>query len=657
MGVILLLTILGTFIGMYLMDITLQLISLGALVLALGLLVDNAIVVTDVFLIQIQKGMDRERAAEHAVKTTMWPLFGATLVAMLAFVPVGLNTGATGEFCSSLFYVLAISLSLSWILAITLTPLFCVLFLAAPKALRKNPYDTPWYRRYRRLLNGSIRRRWLVLLVLLGVLGASIAGFGLVPKFFFPGSTRNQFYVDFRLAEGAHILSVEEDLMDISQFISEQKGVTSVTAFIGEGSLRFLLSYNYQSQNSCYGQLLIQVKNYETIPGLVKKVKHHIHVNYPEAEAKVCPFLEGPPIDYAVEARFRGPDKAVLQDLARQAEAIMHADGGAVLIRNDWRQPVKTLKPIYAEAQGRRSGVSRSDISRSLQFSFSGMSTGIYREGDELLFIVFRPPPEERHSIEQFDDLQIWSAPLNRFLPIHQIVEKLETVQELPQINRRNRMPTITVQCDPRTGLASTLENRVKNQIEAIDLPPGYTLEWGGESEESQKGQAGLKKLFPICLLGMFVLVVCLFNSLREPMIIFLCIPLAIIGVTLGLLTFHMPFGFLAILGFLGLTGMLMKNCIVLLDQVKSEVNARTERYQALLNASVSRLRPVIMAAGTTILGMMPLLFHPFFQSMAATIMGGLMVATVLTLLIAPVLYTIFFGIKKREMNLESGVE
>ena len=203
----------------------------------------------------------------------------------------------------------------------------------------------------------------------------------------------------------------------------------------------------------------------------------------------------------------------VLQDLARRAEAILHADGGAVLIRDDWRQPVKTLKPIYAEVQGRRSGVSRSDISRALQYNFSGMPTGLYREGDELLTIVFRPPAEERRSIEQFDDLQLWSTPLNRFLPIHQIVEKLETVQESPQINRRNRMPTITVQCDPREGLASTLENRVKNRIEAIHLPPGYTLEWGGESEESRKGQAGLKKLFPICLLGMFVLVVGLFNS------------------------------------------------------------------------------------------------------------------------------------------------
>lgn len=544
-------------------------------------------------------------------------------------------------------------MSLSWILAITLTPLFCVLFLPIPGKMRENPYDTPWYRRYRRILNWSIRRRGMVLLVLLCVLAISFPGFGLVPKFFFPGSTRNQFYVDYRLAEGAHILAVEKDLMGISRFVSEQKGVTSVTAFVGEGSLRFLLSYNYQSPNSCYGQLLVQVKDYETIDSLIKTVHNYIHRNYPAAEAKVNRFLEGPPIDYAVEARFRGPDTEVLQDLARQAADILHADGGAVNIRNDWRQPVKNLRPIYAEAQGRRSGVSRSDISRTLQFNFSGMTTGLYREGDELLRIVFRPPPEERCSIAQFDDLQVWSVPLNRFLPIHQIVEKLETVQENPQINRRNRMQTITVQCDPMAGLASVLENRVKSRIESIPRPLGYTLEWGGESEESQKGQSGLKKLFPICLLGMFVLVVCLFNSLREPVIIFLCIPLAIIGVTLGLLMFHMPFGFMAILGFLGLTGMLVKNCIVLLDQVRMEVKAGTGRYQALLNASVSRLRPVTMAAGTTILGMMPLLFHPFFESMAATIMGGLMVATVLTLLIAPILYTILFGIKKGDMRLE----
>ncbi|MBW1788551.1 MAG: efflux RND transporter permease subunit [Deltaproteobacteria bacterium] len=653
MGAILLLTILGTFIVMHICDITLQKVSLGALVLALGLLVDNAIVLTDVFLIKLKSGVDRQMAAEQSVKTTIWPLFAATLVAILAFVPVGLNTGAVGEFCQSLFYVIAISLFLSWILAVTITPLFCVLFLPTPKVHLENPYDTPWYRRYRRLLHGCIKRRWVSLLVLLAVLIASVFGFGTLPKAFFSESTRNQFYVDYWLPEGTHISEVEKDLAKINAFIAGQKDVQSVTAFIGEGSLRFLLSYNYQSRDTSYGQLLVQVTGYEAISSLLPKIHAYIRLEFPGAEAKVHRFQEGPPIEYAVEARFRGPDTAVLSELANRAKKILYADGGAVNIRDDWRQPVKTLRPKYAEVQGRRSGVSRSDISKTLQWNFTGIPTGLYREHDELLPIVFRPPEKERCSISNFNDIQVWSRPLYRFLPIRQIVEKLETVQESPLIKRRNRMRTITVQCDPIVGQASALENRVREKIESIPKPLGYTVEWGGESEENLKGQAGLKKLFPICLLGMFVLVVCLFNSMREPLIIFLCIPLAIIGITLGLLAFRLPFGFLSILGFLGLTGMLVKNCIVLLDQVKQDLKKGKPRYQALLDASVSRLRPVTMAAGTTILGMSPLLFHPFFASMAATIMGGLLVATVLTLLIAPILYTFFFRVTFDQMELD----
>jgi multidrug efflux pump subunit AcrB len=280
------------------------------------------------------------------------------------------------------------------------------------------------------------------------------------------------------------------------------------------------------------------------------------------------------------------------------------------------------------------------------------MTVGLYREADEMLPIISRPMPRERESVSQFNQMQVYSQVLNRYVPVEQVIEKLKLTEEPPLIQRRNRIPTITVQCDQAYGLPSDLEQAVRPAIEAIKLPLGVSLEWGGESEASAKGQAAIKRFFPICLLGMFVLVVCLFNGLREAIVIFLTIPLSFIGVTLGLATFSLPFGFMSILGFLGLTGMLLKNAIVLLDQVAEYLKAGKTRYQAVLDASISRLRPVTMAAGTTILGMAPLLFHPFFASMAATIMGGLLVATGLTLVVVPVLYSVFFGIKTKEMHL-----
>ena len=649
-GAVLILTILATFVGMYIADITLQLISLGALVLALGLLVDNAIVVTDVYLIRLARGDTKRRAAEFSIQSTMWPLFGATLVAILAFVPVGLNPSASGEFCRSLFYVLAISLSFSWIFALTITPILCIRFLKPPKDTGKVPYDRPFYRWFRRFLHLCIQRRFITLSVLGVVLVMALAGFGAIPKSFFPDSTRNQFFVDYWRVQGTHIDEVAKDILKINEYIRSLEGVEQVTSFVGEGSLRFVLNYDYQSPNTSYGQLLVQVRDYKSVSGLLYQIRAYISKAFPDSEFKAQRFKEGPPVEYAVEARFRGPDMEALRHVADQAKEILHTVDRAVNIRDDWRQPVKVLKPVFTETRGRRAGISRSDVSRAFDWNFSGLTVGLYRESDEMIPIVSRPLPGERASVEQFRRIQVFSPALGRYVPVEQVVEKLELAEELPLVRRRNRMPTITVQCDQAWGQAEELENIVRPLFEAIELPPGASLSWGGESEESAKGQASIKAMFPVCLLGMFVLVVCLFNGLREAAVIFRCIPFSFVGVTLGLFAFSLPFGFMSILGFLGLTGMLVKNAIVLLDQVAEDIRSGKTRYQAVLDASISRMRPVTMAAGTTILGMAPLLFHPFFAAMAATIMGGLLVATGLTLIVVPVLYSLFFKIKREEM-------
>ncbi|MDD5698157.1 MAG: efflux RND transporter permease subunit [Victivallaceae bacterium] len=644
-GFILLLTILGSFIGMRIMGIELQLISLGALVLALGMLVDNAIVVADCILVKIESGMEREAAALEAAGETQWPLLGATMVAILAFTPIGFNPGNAGEFCRSLFYVMAISLLLSWGLAITLTPLLCVWFLKP--ATGKVSLDDRIHRAYKWILEKCLRHWCVTGLAILSCLMLSIFAFQFIPTRFFSKSTRNQFLIDYWRSESTHISKTEADIAQIENYIMQLPEVKSVTSFIGEGTLRFVLTYKYLPRNSSFGQMLVTVKDYRQIKPLIDKIDKYINRNFIDIEPKIHTFSEGPPVDFGVEARFRGPNKEELLHLASQAKSIIRCTGLARDLRDDWRQPVKYYQLKYSEAQARRTGVTRSDLSQSLQWEFSGLQVGTYRENDKLLPILSRPPIEEKKSVENLAKVQVWSSAFHCSIPLSQVVESIKMTWITPLIKHRNRERTITVQCNPVNGMASTLLERVRPEIEALPLPPGYSLEWGGEYEESAKGEAGIKKIFPICLLFMFIIVAFLFKTLREPLIIFLCLPLAISGVSAGLLIFGLSFGFMAILGFLGLSGMLIKNAIVLLDQINLERESGIAPYQALIHSSVSRLRPVTMAAGTTIMGMIPLTFHPFFSAMAATIMCGLLVATILTLLVVPVMYMLFFRVPK----------
>ena len=644
-GFILLLTILGSFIGMRIMGIELQLISLGALVLALGMLVDNAIVVVDCILVKIEGGMGCERAAVESVNETQWPLLGATMVAILAFTPIGFNPGNAGEFCRSLFYVMAISLFLSWWLAITLTPLLCVWFLH-PGCKKEMIFEDRIHLGYKWLLEKSILHRRLTYLVILTCLLLSVYAFQFIPTRFFSKSTRNQFLVDYWRSESTHILKTEKDIAEIEKYIMQLPEVESVTSFIGEGTLRFVLTYKYWPRNSSFGQMLVTVKDYRDIEKLANKIDKYINRNFIDIEPKIHMFTEGPPVDFGVEVRFRGPEKKELLQLATQAKSIIRCTGMARDLRDDWRQPVKYYELKYCEAQARRTGVTRSDLSQALQWEFSGLRVGTYRENDKLLPIISRPPVLEKKSVENLAKVQVWSSAFHCFMPLSQVVESIKMKWITPLIKRRNRERTITVQCNPVSGVSSTLFKQVRPEIEALPLPSGYSLEWGGEHEESAKGKSGIKKIFPICFLFMFIIVAFLFRTLREPLIVFLCLPLAISGVSVGLLLFGLPFGFMAILGFLGLSGMLIKNAIVLLDQVNLERQSGTAPYSALIHSSISRLRPVTMAAGTTIMGMIPLTFHPFFCAMAATIMCGLLVATLLTLIVVPVMYMSFFRVK-----------
>ncbi len=642
-GAVLFITIAGSFIVMSAQDVTLERISLGALIIALGMLVDNAIVVVDGILVRLQRGEDGRDAALAVVNQTAIPLLGATVIAVLAFAAIGTSDDSTGEYTRSMFTVILISLLLSWVTAITITPLLSILFLK-PKTTgdRSDPYDSGFYRRFRGFLATCIRFRVLTLAAVIGLFLVSVAGFGRIEQSFFPNSTRPQFMVDYWLPQGTHIDRTSSELAGIEEYVLGLDGVSHVTSVIGQGALRFLLTYSPEKQNSAYAQLLVDVEDYRDIDGLARRIQAHLEANYPDAVPQVRKFILGPGEPGKVQAKFLGPDPDVLRRLAHEAETIMHAEPNAFGIRNDWRDRVKVIRPVLAEEQANLNGISYRDVANVLLQAFEGARVGIYREGDELIPIVLRAPEGQRSDAASMQNLQIWSPAARRMIPLRQVVSRFETTFEDEIIRRQDRTRAITVLADPRVGEAAPLLEKLRPPIEAIELPPGYRLEWWGEYKSSGEARASLAGSVPLFLLLMVLITLLLFDAFKQVAIIWLVVPLALIGVTAGLLVTGQPFGFMATLGFLSLSGMLIKNAIVLIDQIDLEIGEGKDRWNAILDSAVSRLRPVAMAAATTILGMAPLFPDAFFVSMAVTIAAGLGFATLLTMIVVPVLYATF---------------
>ncbi len=649
-GGILLLVILATFILMDINHVMLQRISLGALIIALGMLVDNAIVIVDGTLVGAQKGKSKKQAAIDIVQQTTWPLFGATCVAVLAFAAIGTSQDSTGEFCRSLYQVLLYSLMLSWVLAITVTPLAGIYFLRVEKLEGEaDPYAGKFYQAYRKILIFCVRQKYITITFLVVLLAVAIYGFGFVKKSFFPDSTRPQFMVHFWMPQGVQIEKTQEQVEIFEKWIRKQPEVTDITSVIGQGALRFILTYTAEEPNTAYGLVLVSVKDYHTIDDLMARCDKFLKANCQDAQTFCRRFMLGPGDANKIQVRLRGPDPKVLRHLADTAEHIMIKEPGAVDINTDWRQKVPLLRPIVSDTAARNAGLTRKDIAKALQSVTAGTTVGYYRERDELIPVVYRAPEIERSSVQQLSDVQIYSPISHGFIPIKQVVTDFKVVSENQIIRRRNRLPTITVRCDPKSGPATVVFNKLRPKIEAIELPEGYTMEWGGEHEDSSDAQAGLTAMLPTIGLFMILIVIMLFNSIRKPLVIFATVPLAVIGVTFGLLVMGQPFGFMALLGFLSLTGMLIKNSVVLIDEINNQLNSGVVPFDAIINAGVTRIRPVIMAAATTVLGMIPLLKDAFFVAMAVTIMFGLTFATILTLIVVPVLYSTFFGIKEEK--------
>ncbi len=648
-GIILLLTIAGTFTVMNYSGIFLQTVSLAALIIALGSLVDNAIVVSEGMLIGVQRGMPALHAAEEAVEESKWAMLGGTVIAILAFCPIGLSQDSTGEYCRSLLQVVAISMLFSWVLALTATPVLGKMMFKRGKGAM-DPYNKPIFRLYRKFLEGCLHHRFLTISATVLMFLLSLWGFSALGTSFFPDSSSVYFTVDLWGEEGVTLASQRRMTMKLEQYLRSRPQVKNISSFIGSGSLRFMLTYSPPDPDNAYSQLLVECYEPEQTRPVLLDVQKYMDEQMPEIEGECKAFSRGSGSTPKLEARFYGEDPATLRALAEQALAIVKAEPRHNFARIDWRDPVEVLHPQVLKDQMQNLGLTRPMINQSILMATTGLTVGAYRDGDRSLPILAALVPEERNRMDKLKSFPIWTPTGNKSTPLSTVISTVDTAFEDNIIMRRDRSRVITVASGVKVGEnADEMFNNVKGAIEAIKLPVGYSLEWGGEKESSDNATGGMSTMFLPVLLLMFTIMVFLFNGFKQPIIIFMALPMIVIGMVIGLAVARMDVSFLALIGLLSLVGMLAKNSIVLLDQVSADFASGRDKYESIVDDAVSRLRPVSMSALTTVLGMVPLIWDLMFGPMAVTIMAGLTVSTILTMIVIPVMTAIVFRVPNPE--------
>ena len=655
MGVIigtgLLLTILTTFIVLAMLGIDLQRMSLGALIIALGMMVDNSIVVADGATVRMAQGMDRKQAAIEAASRPSMSLLGATIIAVMAFYPIYASVENAGEYCRTLFSVVGIALVSSWIISMTVTPLQCVAMLADPKSDAGAGFDTGLFAVYRKFLRLTIRFRYGTIAAAVAALVVSGYAFGFVQQLFFPTSAMTKFMVDYYAPEGTRVEAVSAAAGNIEKKLKADDRIVGIASFVGAGPPRFYLPVDPEPLNPSYAQLIVNVADYRDIPAIADELQKWLSVNHPEAKAFVRKFGVGPSYSWPFEARIIGPadaDPTKLRALGDRALEILDRHPWTKVARTDWREQVWTAVPRYDQDRARWTGVTPEDLGRTTKRAYDGRNIGLYREGDELIPIVIRHIEEDTAAVDNFELLQIQSQLSTEPVPLAQVVDDVVTRAENPTINRRDRRRTLIVQANQIDSVTfPAFREAVKAEFEALarDMPPGYTMEWGGEYEGTIDSQASLVPGVLPAVAIMALIVVGLFNAYRVPLVIFLVIPFALIGITPTLLATSTPFGFVALLGAMSLSGMMIKNSIVLIDEINDNLARGQETFDAVMNAGASRLRPVALAAATTVLGVIPLLPDVFWIGLAVTLMGGLTVGTILTMVLVPVFYATFHRI------------
>lgn len=647
-------TILGTFIVMSTVDIELHKVSLAAIIIAMGMLVDNAIVIADGILIDIQKGLNRKAAFVNTTKKAAMPLLGATLVAILAFLPLAFNPTGAGEFLKPLFYVLAISLFISWLLAMVQTPFMAQYFYTSKNKVQQQNsqedlYTGKFYQFFNRLIKFALWHKTLFTIATLLILILSFWTFKYVKKDFFPGLVYDQFILDYRLPEGTDIKEVESDLQSIQSELNNWEKIDYVVTALGSSPARYTLSRPMNGLSGNYGELIISVTDKAYTKEVIEKLQTYVNKNYPQAMARVREYIAigG---DFKIEAKFSGPDETVLKSLAEQAKLIMHQEPKAQFVTDNWKNPVKVLVPQYSQQQARSLMVSRSDVAKALAVASSGYPVGAFYDGEYQLPVLLKLNRNIEDDISLLPSIPVWSQRASS-ISMSQVTDSILIKWENNMINRYDGERAIKVQCDPVLGVTgSSLLPLLKDKIDEIPLPAGYKLTWLGEVKSSKEANDGLAENLPLTILLMIIIIIGLFNNFKQPIIIFLLMPLAFIGVIFGFLVTGNYFGFFSIVGTLGLMGMMIKNAVVLLDEINLQIKDGEESLNAIINATTSRVRPVMMASLTTILGMLPLMFDDMFKTMATAIMFGLLIGSIITLIVIPVLYAVFYKVNTKQL-------
>ncbi|ABV37817.1 putative efflux protein [Shewanella sediminis HAW-EB3] len=633
----LLFTILLTLIYMNIAGVDLQRVSLGSFILALGMLVDNAIVITDLFVVKLNKGMERTKAAIDSVKETSKPLLAATVIAIMGSSPVLFSKTDSGEFAISVFLIICSSLLFSWLVAVTLTPLLCWLWIK-PDA-KKNAVETKTSR-YQLAVNWTVLNPLKAISMVIPLLLVTAIAVPYVAVNFIPSSDRPMVFLDYWLPNGAQIEQTSSDMKKVEQWLIEQPEVSSIASYVGASAPRFSVTVEPEPYDTSYGQILVNVDDYEGIESLTKRGDIWLADNFPNAEPRFRALKLATKDKFSVEARFSGPDPKVLHRLSEQAQSIMRSNSHSKYVRDDWRQHSKVIAPVINQEQARRAGLNRTDISLAIKRATEGVPLGTLNQGDQLIPISFR---SANANLSNLETLPVRSLLGIHSVPLGQVVDSFELKSEESLIWRRNRVPTITAQADVFDATPAEVRNQIKAQIEAIQLPAGYAFEWGGEYYDENRAITDTLSQLPKALLMMVVIMVAMFNGFKQPAIILITLPLAAIGVTWTLLLLDKPFGFMALIGAITLSGMIIKNGIVLMDQIELERANNRPLRDAVQAATINRTMAISMGALTTALGMIPLLSDRLFDQMAATIIGGLAAATLLSLFIMPAFYCLFY--------------
>ncbi len=642
-------SIFATLIVMFAEGIALQRMSLAAIIIAMGMLVDNAIVVSDSALVNMQRGMRKRIAILKACSSTALPLLAATIIAILTFMPIYYSPHITGELLSSLVIVIGISLMFSWVFAFTQTPFFIQEFVKRPRPdqIKDQLFSGKWFDLFRRSLKFVIRYKYVTVSIVVVLMILSVWSFKFIPKVFVPSLDKQYFTIDLWLPEGTKIENTDAIVSEMVDYIKTYDQTDVVSSYVGRTPPRYYLSNVAFGPQPNYAQLLIKCKSSKQSRELHTLLDESIRVKFPEPLIKVNKFELSPLTEAVIEARFLGPDADVLDSLVGIAIDIMRKNPKAIDIRNEWGNMTMVTQPIYDPIKAGALGISKAQMMESVKSINDGAVIGIYRDNEDKVPVLLKSAYTDPTSPEELGNISIWNG--SNSAPLSQVTKSIETIWEYPQIRTYNRQLSMAASCGVCSG-ATMLEvhTKIRDEIENIKLPEGYTFFWDSQFKDQNEGLEALTKFFPLAFLLLIVILVALFGNFKEPLIILCVLPLSLIGVSIGMLLTGFDFGFFPIAGWLGLLGMIIKNVIVLIDEINIQYRSGIDLYQAIIEATVSRTRPVLMAATTTIFGMVPLLFDIVFGGMAATIVFGLTFATCLTLFITPVLYSIFYKVKSR---------